>query len=75
MSFGMKLRINELKGLSWHELIVVVIVTLVLIFFTYSFIWWMVTLLLGIPFAWNHAGVFCIICMACGGVDFRWEGV
>lgn len=73
MSFGMKLRINGLEGLSWPHLIVTAIVTFALVFCAYSFIWWMVTLLLGIPFAWNHAAVFYIICGACGGVNTRWE--
>lgn len=71
MSFGMKLRINRFKDLSWLQLIVMIIVIFALVFCTYSFMWWMVTLLLGIPFAWNHAAVFCIICTACGGADIR----
>ena len=71
----MKWKINGLKDSSWLHLVVMIIMILALAFCAYSFIWWLITLLLGIPFAWNHAAVFYLICMACGGVNTKWEGV
>ena len=69
----MKLKTNGLKDSSWLHLVVMIILILVLVFCVYSFSWWLITLLLGIPFAWNHAAVFCIVCWAISGFKFSFS--
>lgn len=63
----MKWKINGLEDLSWPVMIIVILVTLAVAFGVYAFLWWLITLLLGVSFAWNHALVFYIVCMAIGG--------
>ena len=75
MSFGMKWKINGFDdlNLTWPALIVLTLIIFVLTFCAYAFIWWLITLLLGISFAWNHAAAFYLFCAACGGFQSNFK--
>lgn len=57
-------------GFSWPALIFLIIFIFALSFAAYALIWYIITLLLGISFAWNHAAVFYIVCAAVGGFNY-----
>lgn len=68
----MKSLINRLDDFDfgWPAIIFLIVLLLVISFAAYALIWYIITLLLGISFAWNHAAVFYIVCAAVGGFNY-----
>ena len=75
VSFGMKWKINGLENTDWLSIVIFFILAFIISLAAYALVWYFITLLLDISFAWNHAVVFYIVCTACGGVNTKWEGV
>lgn len=73
MSFGMKWKINGFEDLGWPSLVFFFILAFAITFAAYALIWYFITLLLGISFAWNHAVVFYIVCVAVSGFKFNYS--
>lgn len=69
----MKWKINGLENAGCFSIILFFVLAFAVSFAAYALIWYFITLLLGISFAWNHAAVFYIVCAAVSGFKFNYS--